>query len=399
MKIFKKDPKERNYVGGEKHWAEVIENVGNARSLVFLHPDKDFNINSTLIVHPGEIALFEKNGRFYQKFEEGRHLLKTENYPIISRLRNIATGGVSTFNCRIFYVKTASSVEIKWGVRGPIQMRDKVLGIQTDVYVRGAYKVSISEPEKFIFKLMGSGNIGSFTPEDLDNFFSNEFHESIKTNIATTLNNLEGEILGIASRQEEISNTVSKPIERKFSEYGIKLLKFSVSDLEIDDNELRRRYDEIGMDVIEKIKNAKADKAVMDILGEDWKSQQTVDILKAMAQNQGTANVGAGIGAGIAAGTSLWGLGQQLFDNMPAKEIVPPPINILYAFINGEQVGPLTIQQVKQLIDKGSIKSDTLIWKKGMAEWKLAICLPELQQLLSKDENIPPIPPTPSVNK
>ena len=66
----------------------------------------------------------------------------------------------------------------------------------------------------------------------------------------------------------------------------------------------RRRYDEIGMDAIAKMRNAQADKSVMGILGEDWAKQQQVEILKGIANNEGggVATAGAGLGMGLAAG-------------------------------------------------------------------------------------------------
>jgi len=37
---------------------------------------------------------------------------------------------------------------------------------------------------------------------------------------------------------------------------------------------------------------------------------------------------------------------------------------------NGQQLGPVTEGDLQQLVQSGVIKSDTLVWKEGMAEWK-----------------------------
>lgn len=401
MGLFKKDPKEANYVGGEKHFAEVIENVGLGGDMITLHPDEDFNTNSTLIVHPGEQAVFEKNGEIQQMFYEGRFQLETENYPFISRLRNAFTGGVSTFNCRVYFVRTASSIEIKWG-SGPIQVRDKLLGIQTELFARGSYKVHIGDAGKFIFKLLGN-NIVAFGPEALQDYFKNEFKETIVSNIAQVINNLEGEILGIQSRQKEISDQISPAIAESMEAYGIELEKFSIGNLEINDDELRRRYDEIGMDAISKIRNAKADSEVMGILGQNWAAQQQVDIMKTMAANQGTGGIGAGIGMGMAAAGSFFGMGQQMMGQpmmgqqqaQPAQPAAaPPPMASFHLFINNQQVGPVPMQQMSQYLQSGQLTPDTLVWKQGMAQWAAANTVPELQQLFASNCP-PPMPPTP----
>lgn len=393
MGLFSKDPKESNYVGGKKHFAEVIENVGWGGDMISLHPDEDFNTNSTLIVHPGEQAVFEKNGEIYQMFTEGRYQLKTENYPFISRLRNMLTGGVSTFNCRVYFVRTASSIEIKWG-SGAIQVRDKLLGIQTELFARGSYKVHVGDAGKFLFKLLGN-NIPSFGPEMLQDYFKNEFKEVIKTNIAQVINNLEGEILGIQARQKEISDQISPAIAETMEAYGIALEKFAIGDLEINDDELRRRYDEIGMDAIAKIRNAKADSEVMGILGQNWMAQQQVDIMKTMAQNQAASGTGAAMGMGFAAGGAMFGMGQQMFapqQQQQAAAPTPPPMDPFYLYLNGQQVGPLQMQQLPQYVQSGQLTPDTMVWKNGMAQWQAAKTVPELQQFFAANCP-PPMPP------
>lgn len=393
MGLFSKDPKESNYVGGKKHFAEVIENVGWGGDMISLHPDEDFNTNSTLIVHPGEQAVFEKNGEIHQMFTEGRYQLKTENYPFISRLRNMLTGGVSTFNCRVYFVRTASSIEIKWG-SGAIQVRDKLLGIQTELFARGSYKVHVGDAGKFLFKLLGN-NIPSFGPEMLQDYFKNEFKEVIKTNIAQVINNLEGEILGIQARQKEISDQISPAIAETMEAYGIALEKFAIGDLEINDDELRRRYDEIGMDAIAKIRNAKADSEVMGILGQNWMAQQQVDIMKTMAQNQAASGTGAAMGMGFAAGGAMFGMGQQMFapqQQQQATAPTPPPMDPFYLYLNGQQVGPLQMQQLPQYVQSGQLTPDTMVWKNGMAQWQAAKTVPELQQFFAANCP-PPMPP------
>lgn len=388
MGFFKKDSKEANYVGGEKHWAEVIENVGMGGDMITLHPDEDFNTNSTLIVHPGEQAIFEKNGHIQEVFQEGRYQLQTENYPFISRLRNAFTGGVSTFNCRVYFIRTATSMEIKWGT-GEIQVRDKKLRVASKVYARGAYRVKVGDGGKFLFKLIGN-NIPSFEPEEIENYFRHEFLETIKTELASTLNNLEGEILGIQSRQKELSNQISPAIAEVMEDYGIELLKLSISAIEVDmEDEVRRNYEA-------KLGNASADSEVMDILGDRWAAQQQIDIMKTMAANQGMGGIGAGIGMGMAAAGSFFGMGQQVMGQQTAQTAPPPPpMTQFYLYVNNQQVGPVPMQQLPQYAQSGQLTPDTLVWKEGMAQWAAAKTVPEIQQLFTTPgPPPPPVPPT-----
>ena len=396
MGLFKKDPKEANYVGGEKHWAEVIENVGYGTDLYSLHPDQDFNTNSTLIVHPGEYAIFEKNGHIQQVFEEGRYQLTTENYPFISRLRNAFTGGVSTFNCRVYFFSSTTTPEITWG--GRTQVKDKRLDLESEVFVRGAYRVKVGDPGLFLQTLLGNG-YNSFPPETLNNYLENEFQETIMSELTAILEEIEGGLVGVKGRQKQISDSISPQISEKLSNYGIELLKFSIASIEVDlDDELRRNFNA-------KASNASADLNVMNKLGDKWAAQQQVDIMKAMANNQGTGGIGAGIGMGMAAAGSFFGMGQQMMGQQMGQQpqyqqqpqAAPPPMIQFYLFVNGQQVGPVPLQQMPQYQQAGQLTPDTLVWTPSMGQqWAAAKTVPELQHLFApQGPPPPPMPPTP----
>lgn len=318
MALFRKNPNEVAYTEGKKHWADVIKNSGPGELLIWRQPEEDFNTNSTLIVMPGEEAIFIKGGTVEQTFDNGTYKLSTENYPFISRLRNAFTGGISTFNCVVYFVRKAHSVEIKWGTDSPIQVRDKMLGIATKLGARGTYKVQIGNPVKFLEKLIGN-NVFYQTQEELNKYFINEFQSKIKSVIARTINESNNEILGINSRLDELSDTIEPYMQAILDDYGLKCVRFTVAAVDIVDDELRRRYDEIGIDAIAKMRNAQADKTVMGILGDDWGKQQAANILGNLSMNPGAGGVaaaGAGMGMGMAAGGAFGSMAQQMFSPM-----------------------------------------------------------------------------------
>lgn len=325
MALFRKNPNEVAYTGGKKHWTDVIKNSGPGELLIWRQPEEDFNTNSTLVVMPGEEAIFIKGGTVEQTFENGTYKLSTENYPFISRLRNAFSGGISTFNCVVYFVRKAHSVEIRWGTDSPIQVRDKLLGIATKLRARGSYKVQIDNPVKFLEKLIGN-NVQLQLQEELNKYFINEFQSKIKSVIARALNESNTELLGIDARLDEFSEVIEPFMQETLDDYGLKCVKFVVSAIDIDDDELRRRYDEIGMDAIAKLKNAQADKAVMGVLGDDWGRQQAANILSDLANNPGAGGVaaaGAGMGMGIGAGSVFGSMAQQMF--APMNTATPQP--------------------------------------------------------------------------
>jgi membrane protease subunit (stomatin/prohibitin family) len=350
-----KNPNEKAFSGGKKHWADVIKNTGPGELLIWRQPEEDFNTNSTLIVMPGEEAIFIKGGTVEQIFENGTYKLSTENYPFISRLRNTFTGGISTFNCVVYFVRKAHSEEILWGTDSPIQVRDKMLGIATKLKARGAYKIQIENPVKFLEKLIGN-NVPFQLQGELNKYFINEFQSKIKSSIARAANESTQELLGIDARLDEFSEAISPFMQEILDEYGLRLVKFSIAAIDIDDDELRKRYDEIGIEAIAKMRNAQADKNVMGILGDDWAKQQQIDILKSVANNpNGLASTGAGLGMGLGAVGVFGEINQQVFNSNQNPKNTQ----------ENSDDSPLTkIKQLKEMLDIGAITQDEFDAKK-----------------------------------
>lgn len=155
----------------------TLKNNESGRFLVWKLPEEDFNDKSVLIVNPGEEAIFVNNGVIVQTFTNGRFELSSENYPFIAELRNLITGGVSTFNCKVYFIALNQSHEILWGTDSPIKVRDAVQKIVTNVLARGSYRVSIESAENgalLMNKLIGYGT-SFFNAENLEGYFGRLF--------------------------------------------------------------------------------------------------------------------------------------------------------------------------------------------------------------------------------
>ena len=372
MALFNKNPNETAYVGGKKHWTDVIKNSGSGELLIWRQPEEDFNTNSTLVVMPGEEAIFIKGGTVEQVFENGTYKLSTENYPFISRLRNAFSGGISTFNCVVYFVRKADSKEIRWGTETPIQVRDKVWGVRTDARVRGAYKVKIENPAKFLEKLIGN-NVPFQFQEELDKYFASEFQGKIKAAVSKFLNALEQELIGIDAYMDELSEKIEPYIDEIVSDYGLKCVKFSLAGLDIDTT----KYDVIDASQIELIARSRGyqgDKAGLDILGDDWGRIQGAGILRDLANNPGAGGVaaaGAGMGMGIGAAGAFGSIAQQVFapaqNGFAPQQSINPTQNApsgRFTQKNSASVTPTvnaedpmeTLGKLKKLLDAGLIE-------------------------------------------
>lgn len=299
-----KNPNEVAYVGGKKHFTDVIKNSGPGELLLWRQPEEDFNTNSTLIVMPGEEAVFINGGNIEQVFSNGTYKLDTNNYPFISRLRNAFSGGVSTFNCVVYFVRKAVSMEIYWGTDSPIQVRDPIFQIACDVQARGSYKVVIEDAAKFLTLLIGN-NVFLITQDELTNFFRSQFLMHIKTNLAKAIKNSGEELIGINAQQEVIATELSKIIYDIFDEYGIRLQTFSIESIDVVDNENRQ-----------KLEDAISSRGVMGILGDNWERQKQFELMRDAANNPGgLAGAGAGLGMGMGMGGAFGAMAGGMFSN------------------------------------------------------------------------------------
>ena len=308
---MKRNPNEKNYVGGKKHIADVIKNSGPGDLLVWRQPEEDFNTNSTLIVYPSEQAIFFKGGIVEQVFDEGTYRLSTENYPFISRLRNALTGGISTFNCVVYFIRKAHTMEILWGTESPIQVRDPVQQIATSVRAHGAIKIQIEDGVKFLNKMIGN-NIFSFSQNSLLLYFRNEFMQYIKSSIARAIKSSDDEILGICAEQDVLSEKIRPLLQTPLSDYGIRLITFSIAGIEIPENDPNRQ----------KLEAAYATKRESAIYGQDYNRFIAREIMTDVAQNTGSggvASAGAGLGLGFGAAPAFGSMTQQIFTPMQSE--------------------------------------------------------------------------------
>ena len=325
MALFGRNPNEVNYAGGKKHFTDVIKSNGNESgnmpgdALIWRHPAEDFNTNSTLVVMPGESAIFVNKGRIEQVFDPGTYRLSTQNYPFISRLINSVSGGISIFHCVVYFVRTNTTVELLWGTDSPIMVRDKFLGLSTKIAARGAYQVRVSDPTILLENLLGATG-GSISAEDIRRYVKSTFLSKIKSNISAAIQRMDTEIMGIDAYMDDIAQSLKPIIQEAVRPYGLFCVTFSIVAIDIMDDEYRRMYDEAVAAKTKKMLNAQADRYTMDTLGNQWAAQQSFNVMNKMAENQGgggdgsnMASMGMGLGMGMASGMAFGNMAQQAF--------------------------------------------------------------------------------------
>lgn len=356
MGLFKK-----NAVQNEAQYPTVVKNGGTAGLLIWRYPLETFKVNTTLIVMPGEQAIFIKNGEIYQVFGNGSYSLSPEKYSFIRRLLNKLTGKVETFSCVVYFVNAADTRELLWGTQTPIQVRDAVYGIRTDVKARGAYKIRITVPEVFLKKLVGS-NVNYQDDEAFEDYFANEFQGKIKASVSRLLNSLDKELIGIDEYADDLSEQIKPRISDVLSEYGLECVSFSISGLDVDVSKYDV-MDESQMAAVATVKKARGDRSAMDILGSDWEKQQSADLLHGMVDrlpSDGLGAIGVGLGVGSAAGGMFEALSRKL-----VPEATPNQSETHGQESNSVDPIEWALVKLKKLFDDGLITESEYMAKKA----------------------------------
>ena len=367
MGLFHRNENEANFAGGSKNVMESIQRQNDTGTLIYLDPRQDFNTNSVITVAPNEQAIFIKNGEFYGTLPSGRHEVKTENYPLLSRIRNMLTGGMSTFTCQVYHVQT-NEQKIDWGTSTPIEIQDFFLGggvIGVPTLIRGAaafrVRFNINEDDdaskKAFMRLMGDQS--TYTVADLGIMFEAEIAQKISSVVGKTLEGIsvQRSINAISSQLEDFATVLKPRFDDVFVDYGLELVNFSFYNLNIDETDERKKY----LDrLIAAAHTGSYDKAVQQ------------ELLKDVAVNPGAggiASAGAGLGMGMAAGNAFAQMATTAFGNpQPRQPPQPQGFGGQGRFGTGgtpqqqpasAQPDPMeSLSKMKQLLDAGLVKQE-----------------------------------------
>lgn len=334
--------------------------------------------NAKLIVREGQSAVFVNEGQLADVFTPGTYTLNTKNLPILTTLKGWKYGFDSPFKAEVYFVNTRLFTDEKWGTKNPFMLSDARFGL-VEIRAFGTYSFRINDPGKFVVDVVGTDG----------NFTNYEINEHLKSLIVTRFTDTVGEanlpIELYAANTSELSETCQEVMQPEFGRVGIELEKFYIENVSMPE-ELKKeifeysRLDKLDMTKLSQFKAAKA--------------------MEAAAKNEGgTAGAGMGMGMGFVLAQQMGNMmsqpgTQQPFGGQPQQATVPPPMptQVVYHYaVNGQQLGPVTFDKLKELFASRTINRDSLIWKQGMANWAALKDIEELKVFLG-GSTPPPLP-------
>lgn len=273
---------------------DVVQWDNKPGEVIFKFEEGAIALGSQLIVKEGQEAIFFKNGQALDSFGPGRHTLSTGNIPILEKLVNLPFGGKTPFPAVVYFINKTEIPNMKWGTKQPMQLMDPVYNLPVPIRAFGSYSIRITEVKSFL--IMATGTWQAFTTEAIGTAFRDmAILPKVQDLVAEFMIKQNITILKLPAYYDEIGSAGKGKLAEEFTSFGVELIRFAVESINIPDDD----------ENVKRLKKALADKAEMNIMGDDYKTKRTFDTMEKAASNEGMAGGMMGAGMGV-------GMGQQM---------------------------------------------------------------------------------------
>ena len=361
---------------------DIIEWLDNTDDTIvhrFERYQNEIKNEAKLIVREGQVAVFINEGQLADVFEPGTYTLNTQNLPILTTLKGWKYGFNSPFKAEVYFVNTRLFTDEKWGTKNPFILSDERFGL-VEIRAFGTYSFRINDPGKFVVDVVGTDG----------NFTNYEVNEHLKSLIVTRFTDTIGEanlpIELYAANTSELSETCQGVMQPEFGRVGIELERFYIENVSMPEELKKEIFEYSRLDKLDMTKLAQ------------FKAAKAMEL--AAANEGGTAGAGMGMGMGFVLAQQMGGIlnpqtGQQAIGQVQQQAVTPPPMPVqtMYHYaVEGQQMGPVTIDKLKELFAGRTVNKDSLVWKQGMQNWTPLQDVEELKSFLGG--NTPPPLPT-----
>lgn len=350
---------------------EWLDKTGNTMVYRFERYGNEIKYGAKLTVRESQIAILVNEGKAADFFEPGMYELKTSNMPLMTTLENWPHGFSSPFKAEVYFFNMHRFVDLKWGTKNPIMLRDKEFGA-VRLRAFGSYCVRINDPLTFIKEITGTK--GHFSTADI----SDQLRNLILSRFASILGESNIPVLDLAGNYDDLSTYVTAKIAPEFMAYGLEITKLLVENISLPT-------------VVEEALDKRTSMGVIGNL-RDYSEYQAAEAMLAAAENP-TGGVSEGIGMGM--GFAMANKMEATLAPSPTNNATPSPPPLpqaaqYFAGINGQQAGPFSSAELQNKIRDQEITSKTLIWSQSLVEWTQASKVTELTHLFSVTP--PPLP-------
>jgi len=188
---------------------QVIEWKGaSSEDIVWRYPNEEITWGAQLIVHEYEVAVFFRDGKSYDVFGAGRHVLTTLNLPLLTSLLSRIVGyGEKPFKAAVIFIST----KIFAGKFGTSAQTTELAPLK----VFGAFWFKVENVQLFVNEVIGGQNI--YTSADVNDFLRGFLNEKIIDELS------HYDLVTVFTRLDETSVIVKNSLIDYFRRLGIEL--------------------------------------------------------------------------------------------------------------------------------------------------------------------------------
>ena len=310
---------------------DIINYEGDNSTFIWKHPNEDFNTMTQLIVHQSQEAIFFMNGEALDLFGPGRHTLETQNIPLIKKVLNMPTGGVTPFHCEVYFINKTEQMAIKWGTDSKVQFMEPAYRFPIQIGASGEMSLRAEDSRKLLIKLVGTEN--NLSQATLVSYFRAFLMTRVKTYLAQTIKEKQINIFEIDEHLNTLSDDLKAKIAVDFIDYGMALERFFLTTIVKPDGDpsyekfkslhFRQYADVAEAQLQQKVgiidQQTEAQKTVIEaqgiaqkrqIEGYTYQQERGFDVSEKMAENEAVgefANMGVGLGVMAGVGVGIGG--------------------------------------------------------------------------------------------
>ena len=309
---------------------DVIEFVDdNGTVLVKRIPDSghlEIIWGSQLTVRESQEAVFFRDGKSLDVFGAGRHILKTQNVPVVGKwVTSFGYGENSPFRAEVLFVGKQLFPNFKWGTKEPVLFRDSEFQM-VRLRSHGSFSIQVEDTLLFINKIVGT--MGLYTTEVISDYLRG----IIISKFNVVLGRMLKTIFDIPAAMDELNLVMRTELFTDFGGLGLKLHDFYIHSISLPDEVQKMIDTRTGMNAMGNL--------------DQYMKLKIADSLGDAAKNNSTAGTGFGLGAGIGMGMGLPNMIQQSM-NPESNESVSDKL-----------------KKLKELLDMGALTQDEFELKK-----------------------------------
>jgi membrane protease subunit (stomatin/prohibitin family) len=308
----------------------------------------ELRYGTQLIVNEGLEAILEKGGIALDTFTPGTHTISSGNIPILRKLINLPFGEATPFTAEVWFINKTVKRNEKWGTMQRILLMEPKLGYPVNVGAFGQWGFQIEDSQKFVKKIVGVKlEVNSKTILD---YFIGDIVEKVSQTISEFI--YSGlSVLELAPKLGEISKRTFDILKEVFYEYGINLMNFTISNINIAPEEMKKIQEVFA-------KRMEVQQLSSVQVGAGYATVKNYEVLQTAAENAGAAGgmMGSAVGMGLGFGAGF-PLGNQM-----AQSVIQNSPSVVQ---NAESKIMETLKTLKQLHEQGLLTVEEYSAKKA----------------------------------